>query len=454
MHSDSHSLERRAVVSLASLYVFRMLGLFMVLPILVLYGDQYSGSTPALLGLALGVYGFSQAFLQIPFGVISDRVGRKPVIAIGLIVFISGSVIAALADSIYGLIAGRFLQGCGAISSAVMALLTDLTSDKNRTKAMATIGASIGVSFVIALVIGPALAAWGGLSSVFWLTAVLGLIGLYILFQVVPTIAARSHQHKKVAAPALLVKCLRNTELLRLNIGIFVLHFVLMASFVVLPNILEVNMGVAREQHWLIYLPLLAGSFIVMLPFIILAEKYRKIKPVFLSAVVLLILSELWLGQAPSTLYGLLPALFIFFMAFNLLEATLPSLMSKIAPVEAKGAATGIYSTCQFLGVFFGGVTAGGIYQAYNATAVFWLCAGLVALWVIAAFSMSTPKYLASMMLSLNGLSACDVTDKLQGLSGVKDVVVVEAENMIYLKVDAKEVSYEQVNSVLQQSHR
>lgn len=452
MHSNPHSFERRVVVSLASLYAFRMLGLFMVLPILVLYGDEYSGSTPALLGLALGAYGFSQAFLQIPFGVLSDRIGRKPIIAAGLLLFILGSVVAALAESIYGLIFGRFLQGCGAISSAVMALLTDLTSDKNRTKAMATIGASIGVSFAIAIIIGPALATWGGLATVFWLTAGLGVLGLYILFQVVPSVARHTDSRPKTAIPALLLSSLRNPELLRLNVGIFVLHFVLMASFVVLPGILENRLGVPRQQHWLIYLPLLAGSFVTMLPFIILAEKYRKIKPVFIGSVVLLVLAELWLGQAPSSLYSLLPGLFVFFMAFNLLEATLPSLMSKIAPVRAKGAAMGIYSTCQFFGAFCGGVAGGGLLQAYGVNLVFWVCAGLILVWIAAALSMRPPRYLASMMLSLNGLAANDVSGKLGSMQGVKDVVIVESENMVYLKVDQREVDHEQINALLQPS--
>ncbi len=453
MHLETVSFERRVIMALASLYAFRMLGLFMVLPILMLYGDQYEGSSPGLLGLALGAYGFSQALLQIPFGVWSDKIGRKPVIAMGLLVFIVGSLIAASAESIYGLIFGRFLQGCGAISSAVMALLADLTTDENRSKAMASIGASIGVSFAVALIVGPLLAAWFGFSSLFWLTAILGCAGIYILYYFVPTINHTAKiTRKKTVVSTLLVDALQSKDLLRLNLGIFVLHFVLMASFVVLPGILEHDMGVLRQQHWLIYLPLLAGSFVVMLPFMILAEKKRKIKTVFLTAIILLAASEFWLAGMPSTLPALLVGLFVFFMAFNLLEATLPSLVSKMASVEGKGAATGIYSTCQFFGAFCGGVTGGWVMQNHNVTTVFWVCSSLVIVWCCAAFSMSTPKYLASMMLPLNGLSASDVTEKLNTILGIKEIVIVESEHMIYLKVDSKTVDSAQIKAVLHNS--
>ncbi|WP_339898426.1 MFS transporter [uncultured Gilvimarinus sp.] len=448
MSEPTASFERRVVMALSSLYAFRMLGLFMVLPVLTLYGDAYSGATPALLGLALGAYGFSQALLQIPFGMLSDRIGRKPVIVGGLLIFVLGSVVAAQADTVYELVLGRILQGGGAIASAVMAMVTDLTADENRTKAMASIGASIGVSFALALVIGPALAGIGGLGLIFWVTAALGLVGVYIIIYQVPAVshgASAARRRETGAVPALLAKTLRNPELLRLDVGIFALHCVLTASFVVLPGVLASSLGVARAHHWVIYLPLLVGSFIAMLPFIIIAEKRRKMKRVFLAAIGLLAGALLWLVVTPQTLLWWLPGLFAFFMAFNLLEATLPSLVSKLAPAGSKGTATGIYSTAQFLGAFTGGVAGGALLQWQSAQFVLAAGAALVALWWLIARPMTPPRYLASMLLPLNGCDPAKVSDTLTQIDGVAEVVVVPDESMVYLKVDAQKVEREQI---------
>jgi MFS family permease len=433
--------EKKVVWSLAALYTFRMFGLFMLLPVLALYGTEYAHHSPFLLGLALGAYGFSQALLQIPFGVLSDRIGRKPLILAGLIVFVLGSVVAALADSVYGLILGRFLQGGGAISAVVMALLTDLTSEENRTKAMATIGASIGVSFSLAMTVGPLLAAWGGVAAIFWLTALLGVIGIYVLLKLVPNVAATvKPKREAVAVPALLGTTLRHPQLLRLNIGIFVLHFVLMSSFVVLPLILQDQLQIARDYHGLIYFPLLAFAFVLMLPFVIIAEKRRKIKGVFLLAVGLLLLAELALIIVGDNRIFALFVLFVFFVAFNVLEATQPSMVSKIAPAGAKGTATGIYATCQVLGVFGGGALGGWLLQEQGATAVFLLNAGLVLIWLAVAWSMKPPHFLASVLIPLNGHDPQLLADKLRVVEGVAEVVIVASENTIYLKVDQRQV--------------
>ncbi|MDQ2078161.1 MFS transporter [Marinimicrobium sp. ABcell2] len=441
--------ERRVVASLASLYAFRMLGLFMVLPVLALYGDDYSGSSPFLLGVALGAYGFSQALLQIPFGVLSDRIGRKPVIIAGLLIFTLGSMLAAQADTMAELIAGRILQGAGAIAAAVMALLADLTADENRTKAMAVIGASIGASFSLALVLGPLLAAWGGMAAIFWVTAALGLVGIYLVWQVVPSPARARPRYESGAVPALLVSTLKNPELMRLNLGIFVLHLVLMASFIVVPQMLEQDLGLTRERHWLVYLPLLVGAFIAMLPFIIVAERRRKMKPVFLGAIALLGLAVLSLLGAGTSLPLTLLALFGFFMAFNLLEATLPSLVSKIAPAGGKGTATGIYSTCQFAGAFAGGVMGGWLWQNWDIAAVLTVCAGLALLWWLVALFMRPPRFLASLLIPLQGQPVEVLSERLRDQPGVVEVVVIPAEGTAYLKVDPRELDRSQLDQVV-----
>lgn len=442
--------EKKVVWSLAALYTFRMFGLFMLLPVLALYGTEYAHHSPFLLGLALGAYGFSQALLQIPFGVLSDRIGRKPLILAGLIVFVLGSVVAALADSVYGLIFGRFLQGGGAISAVVMALLTDLTSEENRTKAMATIGASIGVSFSLAMTAGPLLAAWGGVSAIFWLTAVLGIVGVYILLQLVPNVAqVQRPKREAVAVPALLGKTLRHPQLLRLNVGIFVLHFVLMSSFVVLPLMLQNQLEIPRDYHGLVYFPLLAFAFVLMLPFVIIAEKRRKIKGVFLIAVALLLIAELALMVVGANRIFALFVLFVFFIAFNVLEATQPSMVSKIAPAGAKGTATGIYSTCQVLGVFGGGALGGWLLQEQGANAVFLVNAVLIAIWLIVAWSMQPPSFLASVLIPLKGQDQQDLADKLRAVDGVAEVVIVASENTIYLKVDQRRVNRKQLAAIV-----
>ena len=441
--------ERKVVMSLAALYTFRMLGLFMLLPVLALYGTEYAYHSPFLLGLALGAYGFSQALLQIPFGVMSDRIGRKPLILVGLIIFVLGSVVAALADSVYGLILGRFLQGGGAISAVVMALLTDLTSDENRTKAMATIGASIGVSFSVAMTVGPLLAAWGGVGAIFWLTAALGVVGIYILLKLVPNVAESTSKREAVAVPGLLAKTLKHPQLLRLNVGIFVLHFVLMSSFVVLPLMLQNQLHIDREYHGFIYFPLLAFAFVLMLPFVIIAEKRRKIKGVFLIAVSLLLLSELAFMLISTQLVLALFILFVFFIAFNILEATQPSMVSKIAPAGAKGTATGIYSTCQVLGVFGGGALGGWLLQQQGANAVFALNAVLVLIWLAVAWSMKPPHFLASVLIPLRGQDHQTILEKLRAVDGVAEAIIVASENTIYLKVDQRRVDRKHLAAIV-----
>lgn len=451
MVSSTAPFERRVVFSLASLYAFRMLGLFMLLPVLALYGQDYQHANAFLLGLAMGAYGFSNALLQIPFGVLSDRVGRKPVILAGLLIFAAGSVLAAMADSVYELIAGRFLQGCGAISAAVMALMIDLTSEEKRTRAMATIGASIGVSFSVALVLGPLLASRWGMASIFWLTALLALVGIYILYRVIPAVQQPATNRRDAGAVLpLLWSTLKQADLARLNVGIFVLHFVLMASFLVLPLLLEHELEIVRDNLWMVYFPLLVGAFIAMLPFIIVAEKKRRMKPIFLLAIALLAAMELLLMLAPGWHFVILPGLFLFFMAFNLLEATLPSWVSKVAPAGAKGTATGIYSSFQFMGAFLGGAAGGAVLHHYGVLAVLLMCALLVLLWFLVALFMAPPRYLASILIPLHGCDGETLAAQLRQVDGVEEVLIITSEQTAYLKVDPRRIDRQSITAMVE----
>ncbi len=388
----------RIIGSLALLYMLRMLGLFMVLPVLALYGSQYSGASLTSLGLALGIYGLSQALLQIPLGLLSDIWGRKPVIFIGLLIFIAGSLVAAFAETIQGLIFGRLLQGAGAIAGAVMAMVADLTPEDKRTKAMAIIGASIGVSFGIALALGPWIASMAGIRGVFLCTSVAAGIGIVVLIFVVPTAPKAENDQAgshKESAPLNLWVTFKSEQLFRLNWGIFTLHAILMCAFVVVPGILELNLQVAREQHWLVYICILLGSFACMMPLITQMEKRDWVKQVFLFSVVGLSFSLAALALFIQLSIALLSwlMLFAFFVAFNLLEATLPSLVSKLAPKKTKGTALGIYSTSQFIGAFVGGSLGGAVSQAWGAEAALLICAIMGLIWLLVAAGMRvSPK--------------------------------------------------------------
>ncbi|KHK61442.1 MFS transporter [Pseudomonas fluorescens] len=440
-HSERMSSgETRAASGLALVFAFRMLGMFMVLPVLATYGMDLAGATPALIGLAIGAYGLTQAIFQIPFGIISDRIGRRPVIYLGLIVFALGSVLAANADSIWGVIAGRILQGAGAISAAVMALLSDLTREQHRTKAMAMIGMTIGLSFAVAMVVGPLLTRAFGLSGLFLATGAMALVGILIVAVIVPrSTGPLQHRESGVARQAL-VPTLKHPDLLRLDLGIFVLHAMLMSSFVALPLALVEKAGLPKEQHWWVYLTALVISFFAMIPFIIYGEKRRKMKRVLLGAVVTLMLTELFFWQFGDSLRALVIGTVVFFTAFNLLEASLPSLISKVSPAGGKGTAMGVYSTSQFLGSALGGILGGWLFQHGGLSVVFLGCAALAALWLAFAVTMREPPYVTSLRLPLSpeAIREAGLAERLRAVVGVTDAVVVADEAAVYIKLDTE----------------
>jgi MFS family permease len=386
MHSERmSSQELRAGASLAGIFGLRMLGLFLILPVFAVHAPKLAGGDNlTLVGAALGAYGLAQALLQVPFGMASDRLGRKPVIVAGLVLFALGSFVAAAATDIWTAIAGRTLQGAGAISSVVVALAADLTREQHRTKTMAMIGAMIGFSFALSLVAAPALYRVIGMGGLFVLTGVLSLAAIAVVVLVVPL--PQPHAVAS-AADGVLRAALLDPELLRLNAGIFVLHAVQMAMFVVVPPLL-VAAGLPLPEHWQLYLPVVLASFALMLPPVLHADRRNAARSVMLGSIALLAAVQAALAAAGASIAVLALLLIAFFTAFNVLEALIPSLVSRIAPEQARGAAIGVYNTTQTLGLFVGGVAGGWIAGRYGAAAVFGACALLVLAWLAAAIGM------------------------------------------------------------------
>ena len=381
------SLEVRASVSLASVFGLRMLGLFLILPVFAVHAKSLSGGDNAMLvGLAMGMYGLTQAVGQIPFGIASDRYGRKRIILIGLSLFIIGSLIAAVDGNIYWVIVGRAVQGAGAVSAAVTALIADSTRDEHRTKAMALVGASIGLTYAASLVLAPLLYASVGMRGMFLLVALLALFAVALVIFVAPQPPPRSPETVSF------MTVIRDPELMRMNLGVFALHAIQMSMFVVLPNVLVNAGGIPIDQHWKIYLPVVLVSFILMLPPIFLGEKRGRMKQVFVSAIALLLLVEIGLRAAvmeSSLSFEMVVMLLLaFFVAFNILEASQPSLVSRMAPAGARGAALGVYNTMQAIGLFAGGAGGGLIAHYFGGPAVFTAGCLLIVAWLIIASSM------------------------------------------------------------------
>lgn len=441
--------ERRAAFSLAGIFSTRMLGLFMILPVFALYAGHLPGATPTLIGLAIGIYGLTQAILQIPLGMLSDRIGRKPVIYGGLVIFAIGSAVAAMSDSITGIIIGRALQGAGAIAAAVMALAADLTREEHRLKAMAIMGMSMGVSFTLSLIIGPVFNAWVGMHGIFWITAGLALLAMVLLAVAVPTPVVSRHHRDTQPVPEQFKQVLGDGQLLRLNYGVFALHLILTATFVAIPQVLVQKIGLPAADHWMIYLGVMVLAFIGMVPFIIIAEKKRRMKQIFTGAIVVLVLALWEMAFMENTLTGIVIGLFFFFLAFNLLEASLPSLVAKISPPDKKGTAMGVYTSSQFLGAFAGGVSGGWLYQHVSSESVFLFGAMVAAVWVLLAATMKNPRYLSSHMINVGEVSEAEarhLVALLTQIKGVAEAVVIPEDGVAYLKVDSHAVDFDELN--------
>jgi MFS family permease len=383
------ALERRATWSLASLFALRMLGLFIILPVFAVHAPSlHGGASATLVGLALGIYGLTQGVLQVPFGIASDRLGRKKVIVFGLVVFAIGSFVAAAATDIWAVIVGRALQGAGAISAAVVAFLADLTRTAQRTKAMAAIGGSIGLMFALSLAGSPALYSLVGMSGIFVVTGLLASAAILVTTHLVPAETTHQHDPAREWRWSDLRDVLLHAELLRLNLGIFALHVVQIALFVVIPPALERFGGLAVADHWKVYLPVVVLSFALMLPPLLAAERRGKMKALFIGsvAVMLLVQGGFWWGL--ESLAATVVVLLFFFVAFNILEASMPSMVTKIAPSSARGTAIGVFNTTQAIGLAVGGIVGGALAQRFGPQAVFVFGIAIVALWLVVALPM------------------------------------------------------------------
>lgn len=442
----------KTVVPIATLFSFRMLGLFLLIPVFSVYATQFQGATPTLIGIALGAYGLTQGLLQMPFGILSDKLGRKPIISLGLLLFAIGSIVGALSTSIYGIILARILQGMGAVGSVLIALLADVTPDEDRTKAMAVVGMTIGSSFTLAMVLGPALCHRYGLSGIFYLTAFLAVCGLVLVHYVIPTPVKERFHADSETNPTLVHTVINNPQLLRLDLGIFCQHFILTATFFAIPLILRQHMQQGYLAHqWHFYLPLMLCSFIAMIPFIIIAEKKKQMKLVFLGAVLVTAVTQCTLAFTYQDWYGLCVLMFLYFVAFNILEATLPSLISKQAAPQSKGTAMGVYSTGQFLGIFAGGSLAGLLYEWGANQAIFIINALISIIWFFAATPMRPNTYLSTLILSCSFSKEEQevLSTQLAQITGIKEIAFAQEEEVVYLRINKEQYATGSAEQIL-----
>jgi len=430
--------EFRAAIAIAVLFLIRMLGLFTILPVLPLVADELISSTPFLIGVALGIYGLSQAVLQIPFGMASDRFSRKAVITFGLVIFIFGSLVAAMSESIYGVILGRFLQGCGAIASTLFALVSDVTRIEQRSKAMAVIGAGIGMSFGISIVLGPIIAASFGVNGVFIFSALVGLLGLIVLWTIVPTpISVKTNLDTKVVLDKF-SSVLFDSSLVPVNFGVFFLHYCLTTGFMAFPFLFR-DVGISDGDHSIYYLGILFMSILLMSPFIWLSDQKGRSRLVMQWMVVMLLIAMLGLVEGTGST-ALLLFMVVFFVGFNLLEMLLPAHMSRVVAAGTRGTGMGVYSTFQFMGTFAGGVIGGFVLSFGDISTVLYVNAGVCLIWLLLLFRLQSLSEIESRTVDLRSnkeLPANEVLEGLLSIHGVLDAVLIEEECVAYLKIDS-----------------
>lgn len=391
--SKMSPFELKSILALSSIMSLRMLGLFMILPLFAAYVQDLANSTPLLIGLALGVYGLTQGLFQIPFGALSDHFGRRPIILAGLCLFIAGSVLAAFAANIYLMLFARALQGAGAIGSTIIATIADLTREDQRTKAMAINGITIGFSFMLAMMLGPAIASIISVKNIFWVASAFGLLGILILFFLVPTPTKISFHADVEAEPRQFFSILTDPQLLRLNSSVFFLHAIFTATFVALPLSLLHDAGITNTNLWKLFVPALIVAFLFSFSCIYRAEKKHQLKKYFLGGILIISLAEYLFATHSSNPWFSFISLTLFFSGFSLLEAFLPSWVSRVAPRTRKGTALGIYSSSQFLGIFAGGSIGGLLFGEFGLQQVYLFCVAFTLVWLLIAFGMKSPQY-------------------------------------------------------------
>lgn len=436
-----NSVEKRAIAGVGGIFALRMIGLFMIVPVFSVYGDNYAHATPFLIGLAVGIYGLGQAVFQIPMSLAADKFPRKPIIMLGLVLFALGGIIAANATDIYEVIIGRALAGSGAVSAVLMALLADVTREEMRTKAMATMGLTIASSIMLAFAFGPLLVGSLGISGLFWLTAGFAILAMLLLLIVPSPLRVLRHNLDNKSISQQLATVLKIGDLNRLHFGIFALHLTMTAIFVILPHQLSEVMGLSVRQQGLVYLPLLFIGFAVAIPFIIIAEKKRKMRQVFLGAIALMTVALVLLAVGSQVGVGIILGLLLYFMGFNLLEATIPSWISKRAPVANKATAMGLNSSSQFFGAFVGGAMGGLLLSQSNLLA--WgILAAVMAVALLLIIPIADPPYLSSTTVTIpKDIDIQDWSRQMMAVNGVDELVVMAKEQVAYLKLDKTQLT-------------
>ena len=431
--------EWRASTTLSGVYALRMLGMFLVLPVLAMYAASLPGAedNKTLVGLAMGIYGLTQALLQLPLGIASDKFGRKKTIYAGLVVFAAGSFLAAAADTLPLLVAARAIQGAGAVSAAVTALLADLTRDGVRTRAMAMIGLSIGLTFSVSLVVAPMIADVVGVRGLFLLTGILTVASIGVVAFMTPDPEFSKLHEDTQAQPARIGEVLKNRQLLNLDFGIFALHAAQMALFTALPFAMT-QLGLEKIQHWKVYLPSTVAGLVVMVPLIIIGETRNMLKQVFILGIVCIAAAQIGLLSGMHSVWLITVYLIVYFIGFNVLEASLPSMVSKIAPSDLKGTAMGVYNTMQSVGLFAGGAAGGLLFQKYGFVGVFTFCSTLMLLWLVLAVLSPAPKPVKNLSYPVGSVwqgNQEGLYRALSELEGVEDISFSFDRQTVYIKV-------------------